>query len=101
MKFFIYLWWVAAEDIETQQKGVISIFWPSFESAHKFPDKREATEAERVFDAIPTRIAALHQCCPDTPAFRLMKAVVILTLSVETRIRMKFHTGTYRISPYQ
>jgi len=93
MKFLIYLWWVAAEDVETQQRGVISIFWPSFEAAHKFPDKREATEAERVFGAIPTRMTALHQCTPDTPAYKLMQAVVILTLSVESRTRMKFHTG--------
>mmetsp|Transcript_27321 Transcript_27321/g.48345 ORF Transcript_27321/g.48345 Transcript_27321/m.48345 type:complete len:524 (+) Transcript_27321:363-1934(+) len=94
MKFLIYLWWVAAEDVETQQRGVISIFWPSFEAAHKFPDKREATEAERVFGAIPTRMTALHQCTPDTPAYKLMQAVVILTLSVESRTRMKFHTAT-------
>lgn len=90
MKFFIYFWWVASEDVETQQKGLVSIFWPE---THTMPDKREVEEAERVFAAVPIRITALHQCLPDTPAARLVKAVVAISLDVETRTRMKFHSG--------
>ena len=89
-KFFIYFWWVAGEDVETQQKGLISVFWPE---THNFPDKREAEEAERIFAAVPIRITALHQCLPDSPAARLVKAVISLSLDVETRTRMKFHSG--------
>ncbi|KAG7349839.1 hypothetical protein IV203_012436 [Nitzschia inconspicua] len=89
MKFFIYLWWVAAEDVETQQRGVISLFWP--ENHSLFPDKREAQEAQRVFGAIPTRIAAYHQCLPDTAFFRFTRAVVILSVDVVSRTRLKFH----------
>jgi hypothetical protein len=91
MKFFIYLWWVAGEDAETQRNGVVSLFWP--DEIH-FPDKREAEEAIRVIMAVPCRIAALHQCLRDGPRFRLMNAVLILSLDVETKTRMKFHTGT-------
>ena len=90
MKFFIYFWWVAAEDVETQQRGLVSVFWPQH---HNFPDKREVEEAERVFEAVPSRITALHQCLPDTPAARLVKAVVSLSLDLESRTRMKFHSG--------
>jgi hypothetical protein len=89
MKFFIYFWGVASEDIETQRCGVISIFWPE---VHSFPDKREAQEAERVFAAMPIRITALHQCLPNTAVFQITKAVVILSMEVEARTRMKFHT---------
>lgn len=89
---------MAGEDIETQQRGVISIFWPG---GHNFPDKREAEEAERVFAAVPLRITALHQCLPDTAIFRLTKAVVILSLDVEMRTRMKFHTDDHIETNYQ
>jgi hypothetical protein len=102
MKFFIYFWGVASEDVETQQRGLISLFWPE---EHNFPDKREALEAERVFAAVPIRITALHQCTPNTAVFQLTKAVIILSLDVETRTRMKFHTDddvetTYQLMTY-
>jgi hypothetical protein len=90
MKFVIYLWWVAGEDEETQRNGIVNVYWPG---EINFPDKREAEEADRVLSAVPCRIAALHQCLQDGPLFRLMNAVVILSLDVETKTRIKFHTG--------
>jgi hypothetical protein len=99
MKFFIYLWWVAGEDVETQQRGLISIFWP--ENNIIFPDKRESQEAERVFAAVPVRFAAIHQCVPDTAFYHLIKAVVILSLEVESRTRLKFHTNDEIETTYQ
>jgi hypothetical protein len=98
MKLFLYVWWVAGEDVETQQRGLISIFWPQ---NHNFPAKREAEEGERIFAAVPYRSTALHQCLPDTPASRLVKAVVILALGVEARTRMKFHSGTILRVPFE
>jgi hypothetical protein len=89
MKFYIYFWGVASEDVETQQRGLISLYWPE---VHNFPDKREVQEAERVFAAVPIRNTAMHHCFPNTAVFQLTKAVIILSLGVETTTRMKFHT---------
>ncbi len=91
MKFIIYLWWVAAEDVETQRNGIVSLFWPN---DLVFPDKRTTNEAYRVFSAVPCRITALHQCLQEGPLFQLMNAVVILSVDAETKSRMKFHKGT-------
>jgi hypothetical protein len=103
LKFLIYFWGVASEDVETQQRGLISLYWP--EDHHLFPDKREVQEAERVFAALPIRVAALHQCIPNTAVFQLTKAVIMLSLGVETTTRMKFHTNddiqtTYQLMTY-
>jgi hypothetical protein len=94
MKFYIYFWWVAAEDVETQRNGIVNIFWPD---ELTFPLKRESEEADRVLTAVPGRITAMHQCLKDGPLFRLMNAVVILSLDVETKTRLKFHTGKHTL----
>ena len=93
MKFLIYLWWVVGEDIESQQRGVICIFFPSFEAAHQLPDKKEAIEGDRVFGCIPTRMTALHNCSPDEPVYKLLQACVTLTMSAAMRARIQYHNG--------
>lgn len=97
MKLLIYKWWVAGDDVESQQRGVVAVFFPSFDAAHKFPDKREHVEADRVFSCMPTRLTALHNCSPDEPIYKLLQAVLTLALPAAFRSRIKFHNGMFEI----
>jgi hypothetical protein len=96
-KLFLYMNWVAGDDVDTQRKGLVWIVW--FDLSFKvvrsskmsgFADTRfSATEVQSV------RSAVIHLCVPDTPFHRLCAAVIKLKNGSSARMRMKCHYGTY------
>merc|ERR1712176_34706 len=111
------------DDIESQQKGLAvigeSYMWSAGDggsgsrdkrsnSLLKFPHPKEGLYyINRILEAMPNRLIALHNCWPDRPAFRLIsKLLAIYGVSGSTqRLRLKFHIGDelemrYRLKSY-
>jgi hypothetical protein len=93
----LYLMWVAMEDVESQQKGIVFVLWPGPKDT-PFPNPRDHFEGRRVLDAVPCRVVAIHIAFPDTPVFHVIRSVVALILRKEDRLRIKLHSGTWKRS---
>jgi hypothetical protein len=107
-------------DVESQQRGTIMISeaycWAVEDSGRdkrtkstlKFPNPNESLHfTKQMFESIPNRMIAIHNCWPDRPAFRVMsKLLTIHGVSGSTqRLRLKFHNGDelenrYRLKSY-
>jgi hypothetical protein len=121
MKVLYYLQWVATEDLETQQKGLVGVFWwpttsgitpTKLESNHNQSSDSEPEESSacfqkglsyvpgptdhivgaRLFDGSPARTVAMHICLPDKPGFNFLRSSLALGLN-SARHRIKVHTG--------
>jgi hypothetical protein len=82
-----------AEDVETQQKGCVLVFFQSNPMTRVFSARSEREESRRNMSVFPIRVSAIHTCLPDNPAFSLIKAAVMASLNPEIRTRMRFHSG--------
>jgi hypothetical protein len=93
VKLCIYLFWVAAEDVESQRKGVVFVFWPGSATYNaSLPDPKEHIEGSKVAEAVPFRPVAYHVCFPDTSVFRIIRSALTLMFG-GNRLRMRFHNG--------
>jgi hypothetical protein len=81
--------WVVGEDVETQRRGMVAIYWPSLNTF--IPDQNWGHMLVKGF---PVRAAALHVCLPNTLAFRMLKAQIGLAVPTYVRRRFQFHLGT-------
>jgi hypothetical protein len=96
MKANFYFWMSAAEDVESQQKGVVFLVWPgNTSSMRNIPSQKDRTLHVKCNDAAPIRIAAVHFCFPNEPFFHLLRSVMAMTLGINYRLRLKFHVGEY------
>jgi len=101
VKIFLYLWTVASNDVSTQQKGVILICWDGRKDK-ALPRPNEQQLIRKFFRAIPVRICGIHFCFPDTPFYRMARAIFTLTVgAVEHRNRLRFHVGEETELKYQ
>lgn len=101
IKILLYLWVVAAEDVESQRKGmvVISISGPKITveeeerntKQQKFHQNRVKTHAT-VASAVPMRPVAIHLCLPDTTLHNILARIYGVALGNWTA-RVKFHLG--------
>lgn len=103
-KIMLYLHWSASEDVETQQKGVVIIAWPTNESEGDDALSWEATIRpgfnarlrtlqKKLEKAMPVRVVCLHTYFPDTPFFRAMSTLYYVGMSPRERILYKAHFG--------
>lgn len=102
LKILIYLWVVAAEDVESQQKGmvVLSISGPNItreedqnqnSKQQKFHENRVKTHAT-VGSAVPMRLTAIHFCLPNTTLHHILTRIYGMALG-NFSTRIKFHLG--------
>ena len=92
-KILAYLINVAAQgDVETQRKGMVVIVWfdASYTIPYRIPMREGAFKDYGAWSCL--RLAALHICSPDTPAFRLRRSITALR-AYSVRSRIKMHTG--------
>lgn len=98
-KVATYMIWVLGEDIDVQRKGIVVLSW--FDSSFDvIKSNRMNSYANFEYEStilLSVRSAAFHVCLPDTPAFRLMLAVIKLRIGAPLRIRLKAHFGTLGI----
>lgn len=94
LKAYFYFWMSAAEDVESQQKGVVFLVWPG-DSANvrNIPNQRDRTLHIKCNDAAPIRLAAVHFCFSNEPFFHLLRSIMAMTLGAVYRLRLKFHVG--------
>lgn len=99
LKVFLYLWSVAADNDETQRKGVVIVMWPRVPEQKRtvryFPNTTHGAWWLRFFQTIPVRICAFHVC--HEKAGNFMKGLFAFagSILVNNRIRMKVHTGMF------
>lgn len=89
-KILIYLHWIASQDIETQQKGVVFVVWIFDEDEetswqHKLRPKMKAsikTFHTMHFSSLPVRLTSFHQFFPqNTVFFRLMRSMYVFHMA--------------------
>jgi len=103
VKLWFYFTSIAAEDVETQRNGLITIaFCPSnadFGTNMKIrmpgsQNRIVSPNGREMVYGISVRMTAYHFCFPDTPIFRLLRAFYVFVLGDKQRGRMVFHCGT-------
>jgi hypothetical protein len=53
-----------------------------------------SSEAKRLFDSLPARIACVHHCFYDTPLFQLYRALMVLQMNgANNKMRLQTHLG--------
>lgn len=94
LKAYFYFWMSAAEDVESQQKGVVFLVWPGNNSHVKnIPSQKDRALHMKCNAAAPIRITAVHFCFPNEPFFHLLRSIMAMTLGLTYRLRLKFHVG--------
>jgi hypothetical protein len=91
IKVLLYLMWVAGEDVETQRRGLVVIFWPSINTV--ILDRNWVENGQKTVQGFPLRGVALHMCLANTLAFRMLKAQIGLAIPKDVRRRFQFHLG--------
>ena len=99
LKILIYLWVTAAEDVESQRKGLVLISYigPKITVAdngtnvkqQKFHMSRVITHVV-VAGAVPMRVAAIHFCLPDI--FPILTKIYAMAFG-KWNAYLKFHVG--------
>ena len=91
----MYLMTVASEDVESQRKGFIKIMHPSNPSVlgTSFPGPEDRKMASRMNRSMPIRMVAFHLCAPDTMFFRMMCALIQVSMTGEQKYRINTHIG--------
>ena len=117
-KILFYLHWVASEDVETQQKGVVIVAWPCDEATpngggstatdsnndvrltwekvlRPQMNKRLVELHKKMNRAMPVRITANHGYFPDTPFHRALSTLYYFGMESRQRRLYKAHHGAY------
>ena len=91
-KIWIYLTYVAGEDVEAQKDGIVILVW--FDNMWKHIKRKPLVSAER--NGVLTysvRTSSVHLCTPDTLMYRYRRAYMLMRLR-QDRTRIKIHVGT-------
>jgi len=116
LKVYLYIWSSVLggceivnndlEQLETQRKGVIVVFFPGFEHVNQtmrsdYSYTRMRTNTNKIVGSIvPVRMAAVHMCLPDIPWANALSSMFELILS-QWLPRTKFHFGNHVELRYQ
>jgi hypothetical protein len=103
-KWIIYLGWIATEDVETQQKGLVALMFPgdnATETFFRLPDIQIVNDTIRMQKSCPYRFAAVHGCFPDAPIFHMLRAFVATASTDDFRVRMRLSYGRNTEIRYQ
>mmetsp|Transcript_13315 Transcript_13315/g.33500 ORF Transcript_13315/g.33500 Transcript_13315/m.33500 type:complete len:518 (+) Transcript_13315:144-1697(+) len=105
-KVFLYLWFVASDNEETQKKGIVLVAWPRLPenkaSNSRFVPKPSVPYWWRNFiESVPIRICAFHFCIKNGGQFFKIVFATIGAALTKERIRMKIHTGDRTEISYQ
>jgi len=88
-----YMLMALLEDVPTQQKGMVVIFWPYRETWDQPNREFISLMASSLKGALPVRLSGAHICQPPT-FFRLLIPFVKMVMGERLRKRIRFHTGS-------
>ncbi len=109
-KIMLYLHWVTSEDVETQQKGVVIIAWPTDEGGKDEKtnkdfswendirpklDMRSRVYHQKIQEGIPLRVTSEQAYFPNTPFFRAVSVIYYMGMNSQSRSIYKAHFGEY------
>ncbi len=98
LKTYFYFWMSAAEDVESQRKGVVFLVWPGANSSvRNIPSQKDRLLHMQCNNAAPIRITAVHFCFPNEPFFHFLRSIMTMTLGITYRLRLKFHVGKFMV----
>ena len=90
IRVVIYLVLAAAEDDETQKRGLIGMFY----FTNVVPLIQNLYERKpNLFDWLPIKFVGAHFCCDDA-RFRIVHALLLLLMGKKRRVRVRIHEGT-------
>jgi hypothetical protein len=92
LKTLIYLLLAAAEDEETQIRGMVAIGYFMDKAATEFNPSLLA-QIPAILEWVPIRTSGLHLCFDD-PRLVLFKSFLKLSIGRARRARMRVHYGT-------
>ena len=92
----LYVLLAAAEDEDTQKKGLVTVHFHSDPASHHLSQSEERVMFHRLCDTLPLRVSAAHVCLPndESEKFRQFKTWVTDSVGNETRKRLRFHYGS-------
>ena len=93
-KLYMYMNWIAGDDIDTQRKGLVCVIW--FGTTFNVMRDKVISSAPTNFrpeDMTSCRMASIHICLPDTPLYRFFAAVLRVWVG-RGRLKTRIHYGT-------
>jgi len=94
-KIWIYLTYVAGEDVEAQKSGLVVLVW--FDKSWKYISKNPyGCMKSRRFITLGTRASSVHICTPDTPKYRFRRNALVRRTGKEIS-RVKIHVGLHPV----
>eukprot|EP00534_Pseudo-nitzschia_fraudulenta_P003529 CAMPEP_0201116448 /NCGR_PEP_ID=MMETSP0850-20130426/723_1 /ASSEMBLY_ACC=CAM_ASM_000622 /TAXON_ID=183588 /ORGANISM="Pseudo-nitzschia fraudulenta, Strain WWA7" /LENGTH=581 /DNA_ID=CAMNT_0047380523 /DNA_START=1785 /DNA_END=3530 /DNA_ORIENTATION=+ len=113
LKIMIYMLWSGSIDAETQRRGIVFVYWPTFDTPNenKFTDKQSFSiwESfirprmtrrmiglyERLAASSIVRFSSIHFCMEDTPPNRTLSNFAAFIVAPQYRPRVKRHFGGF------
>jgi hypothetical protein len=92
IKTLIYLFLAAAEDEETQIRGMVAIAYFMGNTASEFNPSLIA-RLPGILEWVPLRFSGLHVCFED-PRLGFFKSLLTLSVGQARRARLRIHHGT-------
>jgi hypothetical protein len=93
-KIILYLGMaVVEEDVETQRKGSVGVFYQSNPMTKVLSSGEERDMFRRLLSCLPMRYSGCHVCLPNSPLFSFVKAVGLAAVGPAIRARTRFHKG--------
>jgi hypothetical protein len=97
IRMFLYLFTAMAEDVETQKKGQVSIYFYGSEDLLTLSREKDNELFKTLVEGIPVRYTACHICLSSGSsglALALARAFVYFAVATkDRRPRIKFHNG--------
>jgi hypothetical protein len=86
---------IVDEDVETQQKGTVGVFYQSNVMTKVLSSREERAMVRCLLSCLPMRFSSCHVCLPDSPLFSIVKAVGLAMGGPDIRARTRFHLGKW------
>lgn len=107
MKVLLYHFGAISDDVETQRKGLVTVFSATEEVNEYFFDKNDQLANATFMATQPLRFSGMHMSLPHGYVFRMIEALMVLELFTKSdRVRTKFYPGgltmenQYRLMTY-
>lgn len=82
----------AAEDEETQRRGLVCVIYQIGELSSKFADFEIAREAPKTVHWLPLRISGVHMCV-DNPLMKMFARILLAGSGRDFRAKHRLHEG--------
>jgi len=110
-KIMTFLHWMASEEVETQQKGVVIVAWPSDENSSDSDNSGNKQDLgweksirprlkkgyrlwqKKITDGMPVRVTSQQAYYKDTPFFRALSTMYYIGMDSHSRSQYKAHYG--------